>query len=83
MFELFIDESGKPTNYRDSNGNIILENQRYFTLGGISVDKNAKQEFHEVYNKIMFKYSVREKFPPNQLKQFVILFSKILKEKKF
>jgi len=56
MYYLYLDESGKPTNYRDNNGNIILENSRYFTLGGIAVDESARQKFYRVYDEIMFRY---------------------------
>lgn len=56
LYYLYLDESGKPTNYRDNDGNIILGNSRYFTLGGIAVNKDAKQKFQEIYKQIMSTY---------------------------
>ncbi len=89
MHTLFLDESGKPTSNRDKNGNLILENSRYFTLGGISVDEKAKGEFYEVYEKIMTEYlggidlKTNFKLHYNELRMLKEPYDKITKSQRF
>ena len=56
MYYLYLDESGKPARHRDENGNILLENSRYFTLGGIAVNKDSREKFQEAFHTIMSTY---------------------------
>lgn len=56
LYYLYLDESGKPTRYRDGQGEVILENYRYFTLGGIAVNDDSLGEFHNAYSTIIATY---------------------------
>ena len=56
MYYLYLDESGKPARYRDEQGKVILENSRYFTLGGIAVNDDSLEKFHSVYSTIVNTY---------------------------
>lgn len=79
MYYLYIDESGDPGNYRDQNGEIILRSSRYFTLAGIIVDDEVRDQFHEEHQKILSTYFSRFTLPQN----FKLHFNSLRMQNKF
>ena len=65
MYRLYIDESGNPGPYIDSNGSVISGSTRYFTLGGIIVDEPTKADFESKIEKLVGKLFNGVNLPDN------------------
>lgn len=80
MYYLYLDESGDPGQYRDGNGKIILRSSRFYTLAGILVNEDVKNQFENEYKKIMTVYFSRF---PNLPSNFKLHFNSLRMQKKF
>lgn len=65
---MFLDESGKPSEYRDATGTIRPESTRYFTLAGIVVNDEVRAQFGIEYERTMRKYFSRFNPLPSNFK---------------
>ena len=65
MYYLFVDESGDPGDYLDSNGVIIPGSSKFFTLGGLIVEDSQRIKFENSYDRIMSSYFNGISLPTN------------------